>query len=386
MQGSEIVKRYLNCLEKRYGEEMGNVIFCLCVGEIAYSILARAGFRLEKPLAFIVDTARDFEMVVTDLKVFSDKKMLLNLNLLTEIQKGLGQVHDDALSILFDKGTRNRENLNFVLSTVKAGYYRGEPLELLTIVGFEKVIPDDLKEAFLTIHLPKLSYLASDEIEVVREFKRFLPNNIISNYNEIKRRFQSLSIEIDAKDLIWERWNFFKAAEVLCELVIEDSIDQSEQAVVVSKLRSSLAKVVKYDEETQDDGYISEVIGDILYQSAEQIGYFINRNNVTGEESALLGVRAMYDSEYYYFPDVLFREVCESLLESLSFRQVKHSLIAAGVLESNGGDRLYDTVKVVVYSAYGVRSRPRYNKLKREFIDRDGALTLVQVVNQVNRG
>ncbi len=83
----------------------------------------------------------------------------------------------------------------------------------------------------------------------------------------------------------------------------------------------------------------------------------------------------LYDDTWYYFPEKLFRFVCEPLHGIVSVLEIKRRLLEEGHLFVNRGVTDYTTKKAYT-TAYGQPCRKRFLKVSRSFIIEDGSLKL----------
>ena len=87
----------------------------------------------------------------------------------------------------------------------------------------------------------------------------------------------------------------------------------------------------------------------------------------------------LFDERFYYMPEPIFREICESIRKA-DLNYIKSQLVAAGVLISEGKGRSYYTKQTEVVTVYGYVIKIRLVKLVRESIDMTGELSLKEML------
>lgn len=85
------------------------------------------------------------------------------------------------------------------------------------------------------------------------------------------------------------------------------------------------------------------------------------------------GEAVLFDNDFYYMGEALFKSACSSLLTALSLVQIKKNLRDEGFLVCNRTESTNFTVKKVFGDKKGQSFRERVIKLKKEFlVSRDG--------------
>lgn len=86
----------------------------------------------------------------------------------------------------------------------------------------------------------------------------------------------------------------------------------------------------------------------------------------------------LWDDDVYYFPERLFRCACGSLLETVSFLEIKREMMLQGFLRCHKISDGNFTVKKVIVNSFGCKTRLRFLAIERDFFDFDGELTLAE--------
>lgn len=89
------------------------------------------------------------------------------------------------------------------------------------------------------------------------------------------------------------------------------------------------------------------------------------------------GKAILYDDNFYYIGESMFRKTIESYQQVISYLSVKQELYRAEILSCDGVEGNY-TTKATVVNTYGMVRRLRFLKLRKERIDDGGELTLAE--------
>lgn len=102
------------------------------------------------------------------------------------------------------------------------------------------------------------------------------------------------------------------------------------------------------------------------------------RHQVEGAlaEALRKDLAVLCDDTAYYFPEKVFRQACQPLFDMVSFGEIKRELKEEGFLDCNRTAEKNFTIKIMVRNAFGCNMRLRFLKIRREFFDCEGELTL----------
>ena len=95
-----------------------------------------------------------------------------------------------------------------------------------------------------------------------------------------------------------------------------------------------------------------------------------NVEEITGSiyESVQEDKVVLYDENLYYISETLFKAACQPLYSSVSFLNIKRILHAEGILLINQNATGGYTCKKTIFSMYGVCIRPRFLKIRKDFL------------------
>lgn len=84
----------------------------------------------------------------------------------------------------------------------------------------------------------------------------------------------------------------------------------------------------------------------------------------------------LFDGEFYYLPEKIFRSACELFRNAISVLGVKRALLESGFLCCNDAKEGNFTVKKLLTNVFGYSFRPRFLKIRREFFVSGNSLGL----------
>lgn len=237
-----------------------------------------------------------------------------------------------------------------------------------TLVLCVGVVPDFLVSYEHVIFLDEMEFQCFDVLELVKDWERFVafshehPAEIIDAVRMYSKcRGSSVSQRELARVLeftLVAYWCFLtydgadyhltfdETLSMFNELVLKSSeVDCDED--VLTEVTSCLSNFVR--EGAAVVGNIDRVEGSLI--------------NAVNEKKAIL-----FDKQYYYIPDELFRESIRGLLPYISYPCIKTRLKNIGGLVCDGSINNF-TTKKIVYNVYGVPLRLRFLKFNRAMID-----------------
>lgn len=109
----------------------------------------------------------------------------------------------------------------------------------------------------------------------------------------------------------------------------------------------------------------------------ENVGFEHFEKNIALDE---IENKILYDDKYYYITEPLLRKLCAPLLESVSFLQLKHEMVKAGLVDCDGAGIQNFTKKKVVWSSDGHSERVRFVWMNKEPLMSEENLALEDIV------
>lgn len=162
-----------------------------------------------------------------------------------------------------------------------------------------------------------------------------------------------------------------KAAAEIYRQFYRRSHSETETDVLFATLQNSINALDQCQDSFQCDSDLLPYIRKFLYD------YISNNNdiiissvdNIDGATFAALSSDnfLLYDTEWYYLPEVMLRTACQPLLDMYNFSCIKENLFENGALYTNSTASRNYTIKKVFVCSYGVSCRPRILKLKKSY-------------------
>lgn len=103
-----------------------------------------------------------------------------------------------------------------------------------------------------------------------------------------------------------------------------------------------------------------------IYEGDEDVKVEYEKNNCV-----------FYDESYYYFPHPLVKKMCEPLINSISFLQLKREMSLCGMIECNSLENNNFTVKKILhFQDTEVSVRARFLKIKKNYLETEEGIPL----------
>lgn len=93
----------------------------------------------------------------------------------------------------------------------------------------------------------------------------------------------------------------------------------------------------------------------------------------------------MFDEQNYFFSEELLRQMCSSLLETVSFVQLKHEMANSGMLEYDTRCQNFTVRKCIFNTKKMKNERVRFLKIPKELIMSDEGLPLEMLIENSER-
>lgn len=121
---------------------------------------------------------------------------------------------------------------------------------------------------------------------------------------------------------------------------------------------------------------ISEAMKSVLINYAVEKNLQFHEGMVIDSDMAEnINETIFYDSENYYFPEVLLKKICTPLVDTISFLQLKQEMFEEGMLMCNDNDKRNYTIKKELYfTDTSTKIRTRFLKISRESLLSDEGL------------
>lgn len=236
------------------------------------------------------------------------------------------------------------------------------------------VIPEGIEEAAYIItgeHTLITGFLSGHCIqEELRSFENFVENNFPIIQNEISKLKTSEQF-INSVHSFSPFWVGLMAAESIYKVYFRSFHSEYDTHIEDTQICQAINTYTIKDREIREKedvvDAVKKVVFDYLMDGSDLI--IGNLNKIEGDlvPRLKMGTAIIYDTDFYFVPELIFKSACSSLLQSVSFTEIKRQLKYNGYLVCNNTDTTNFTVKKVIVTSYGERIRDRYLKIRKEF-------------------
>lgn len=260
-----------------------------------------------------------------------------------------------------------------------------QELEFLALEGFtpivaaHTVLPEHLKEEALVIY----EAVPDSEETILEELRSFRQH--IHEEPSVIRKYLSLAETSEA----FPQWETHGALSFALEIVAEvfcHSYRNTHNEAETKRKRNLFHAAIMYRKQLLQRYSGSWDISGAVKRALEKF-VFSNPQILLGRVDGIEGkifesiqnnAAVLYDEDFYYFPEKIFKAACSPLLDMVAISNIKSEMAANGDLCSN---RIADgnyTVKKLLTNVYGSTLRARFLKIRRGFFDKDGELGLYE--------
>ncbi|MCD8000721.1 MAG: hypothetical protein LUH21_26245 [Clostridiales bacterium] len=236
------------------------------------------------------------------------------------------------------------------------------------------VIPEDIGEvAYIIDGESTLITGLSSEHHIqgeLRGIEDFVKNNFLIIQHELSLMKTSEKF-VNSEHSSSSFWVGLMAAESIFELYFRSSHSEYDTRIETSKICHAINNCILKDRELHEKEDVVDAVKKVVFN------YLMNHSDIScgnvdkieGDLNVKLknGLAILYDSNFYFVPEALFKAACSSLLQSVSFTEIKRQLKDNGILVCNNTDTTNFTVKKVLVTSYGEKIRDRYLKIRKEF-------------------
>lgn len=254
--------------------------------------------------------------------------------------------------------------------------------EFFPIVLIYSVIPDvlQMRENIWVFKALKDEVMAQ-VLKELQAFKRYIRENPLIFQREM-RLIRSSNVLQDTQRGNSLILGLIAAAQAYA-IFYRERHDENETALKVNTLRNVINDFAEISE-----SYIGKF--DILPSVKWAVERYVENTedlrigNIYEVERELLEAvqndnAILYDSEWYYIPQTVFKDICKKNLELVSDIVIKEELYKAGMLSCNELQKTNFTVKKIFFTSYGECLRKRFLKISKEFFITEDTLALEEL-------
>ncbi len=207
-----------------------------------------------------------------------------------------------------------------------------------------------------------------DKMNEIRKFIRSNPEVVVRELQIVKsqRRFDQSDLETAFRASAAVCLEFFRNTHSVDDVIME-------RRKMETQIRSYVQESLELYEEVDMLNVIRNTCDQYLSMDANYIIGKIEYVDKVTEKAIKDGDAIIYDEDFYYICNPLFRKACGKLLETVSFIKIKWELKKGEVLVCNRTSENSFTIKKSYLNDRGEECRERFLKLKKHFfVSKDG--------------
>lgn len=334
---------------------------------LSYPLLTEKGFKLRRPIALILETEKEQQILWKKLCLFPKEQKLIPLTVKPkELEQNWTNAEYGVFYCSYIRGRYTSQNLERLLekSQMVGAEIENQKLILIFSVG---CVPEDV-EVEGSLYFTDLSDVQNREIDI-RAFVQYLIQNEKSIMLSVKGGLENIQTNfaiLMAAKLILERF-----------MIREISIEEIQKFLKSTSFHQG--KVYEEWENTENSESYAVALYRMISENVDLLPPVLNRERVAAQEVDWIDEAIFFDDEAYYLPEQFFRFICERCISSASATYIKSKLAEAGVLALEGRARKYFTVKIDVVTVYGGIIKVRRMKFLRKKLDQYGEFTLQEL-------
>lgn len=372
---------YYKELRYKFGDIDGTKIVLLKVAALIYPLLNEVGIKILQPLALVVDNDMQLNQVYDELAGFS-KEIPVPLSLgRKELQKRYENNEFETFRTKYTGGRKCEENMSFLISLCHLEHAE----RCITLIGFcGGIEPRSLENMEGVIYLEEFSEVQangeSKQVEFTKSVIEFVETNQGVIFYRIRERLmEACQIEANEQKAVHK---LFRCAECVIEFMAEETITSQDERIKMNYFCEYAMQDIlnNLDCLYVQDGIWKQKFIEVLHKSVLQIPRIINRERIDSCDLDEVGKLPMYDEKYYYLPETLLKEICQTWLTWINFSRLRILLANEGIILTEGKSRKYYTLKTPVITVYGAVKYVRMVKIPRSEIDAFGELTWSEII------
>lgn len=340
------------------------ILFLSILAETNF-IFRRKGIGLRKSVLLLIDENLSEERVISNLVEKVDAVEVKN------IKKAKIPTWNYQLKVHKFLKNDKLDELQQFLSDEKS---------LVAVVAYG-IVPSILKEFVYIFKISEMdnahmNTVEFDElVESIKKFIRANPEIVVRELDLLKSSEILMSEDSNSSLFV----SLAAAANVYCAF-FRDFHSEADTAREKERIKRAVLRIVKEAHECEEEFDLVDATKKAVVSYFDMsTGYIIAHiDHVEGEVIKAVGEArvVLYDQEFYFISEPLFRRACKLILDVVSFIEVKKSLQEEGILHCNQTEHCNFTVKKVFVNAYGETCRGRFLKMEKWFLTSYEGLTL----------
>ncbi len=350
--------------------------FLLKVLGTFYPFLADLTVGLDAPVLVEVQGRSCFTQLLTYLRGFGLPDVKDVGATPSEFEKSLVVPEYSLLIFGYSETRYTGQNLETLFSFSRELRWNAEALPLILVVDDGRIPHYYLEDFAGGIFLQSIpTKKTSDE-----EFTKGIIRKIIQYQELVKNELQEIKDESSEIEI-------FEAAVACLNMILADSaaIEMNEFNTLAQEGIRQIRENWEMDNDPEAYAEAFRILTSGFFGNTDKVPPLLNRMRISGDETRFTEEAIFYDDNFYYFPEAVFQEICQPLIDRDGKGLVLAQLEDAGIIECDHGDRLYGTKKVEIVNVFGVTERKRRVKIRRAQMDNAKDLSLLDLVS-IRRG
>lgn len=249
-----------------------------------------------------------------------------------------------------------------------------EAEEFFAVLVVGGVIPEDIGEAAYILKVEHTLFTGFSSDHCIQEELKSVASFVKNNASIVRKELSLLKTSerfIHSENNGSAFWVGLMAAESIYKLYFRDTHTEYDTLLKEERLCEAINRCVLKARELREKedvvDAVKKVVFDYLMDHADIICGSVDK--IEGDLNVKLknGLAILYDSNFYFVPEALFKYACSSLLQSVSFTEIKRQLKENDIIVCYNTNMTNFTVKKVLITSYGEKVRDRYLKIRKEF-------------------
>lgn len=342
-----------------YREILGKLLILKSIGTNA-PVLAEWGLKFEKLLVVVGEKGQANRM--RTLLAEDDIPVLNEFMSLRKVEKIFGEASSTFVPFVYSPSRKGQDFLNLLLVLSRAGEASGSKINAMPLVVSEEIpVGIDLSRCFTV-------FLEGDLAEIYLEEEDVVPPD--EELSVVRDRIQTFLPRADTPD---------KRALLAATCFLYPNLGLAEREECFQTLLEEALRMAMLNEENQETGQLNQLFVEALYGWRERTGFhdiyelpYLEMQTVNGLDHVML-----YDAEYVYMRESLFKQVVEPLLSIFSLGAIKQTLVNSRVLCTERATTY--TVKMGYYNVAGQYQRSCMLRFSLDKLNRPGELGFLEL-------
>lgn len=215
-----------------------------------------------------------------------------------------------------------------------------------------------------------------EEIELCKDYFRKYPNDLdiaiqqASSSKIFQDRKTSASVLVERLFITAEIYLFWYR-----NCFSEDKTQKRKQ-ILYSNLKNLELNHINCDEMIDLADAFIQIFNDFVTNHPDIISCPVDQIDGAAFSGLESERTILFDSNYYYISESLFKVICQPLLETTGLKTICRNLVREGIIQTDGNRQGNYSRKKTIYTVYGFNPRSRFYFLNKEPLQSCGYISL----------